>query len=49
MAPLSIAPGLWFAGRKWLVRCDSGIMLGMDKDAVLVAGAVRDQLTAFAR
>ncbi len=45
----SIAPGLWFAGRKWLVRRDSGIMLGMDKDAVLVAGAVRDRLTAFAR
>ena len=40
----SSAPGLWFCGRKWLVRRDSGIMLGMAKDAALVGNAVREHL-----
>jgi hypothetical protein len=43
-------PGLRFLGRKWLVRRDSGIMLGMGigmgKDAVLVANGVREHLAS---
>jgi hypothetical protein len=36
--------GCGFAVGKWLVRRDSGIMLGMAKDAALVGNAVREHL-----
>jgi putative flavoprotein involved in K+ transport len=38
------APGLWYAGLKWLVRRSSGILHGFPRDAAEVAAAVRAHL-----